>query len=342
MAQAVGWAEAAMIRTISRRGLCAAAAVLAAPPTIRAQGSLERVSLQTNWRAQAEHGGFYQAAAAGVYREAGLEVEIRMGGPQINNAQLLMAGRTDFSLSNALSGLQYARDNTPFLTVAAIFQKDPVVLISHAGVIDTIEQMRGRPVLISGGGRLSFWPFLRARFGFSDEQIRPYTFNLGPFLQDRNTIQQGFITSEPFAMRAAGAAPRIHLLAEHGYDNYQTTIETSRRMVDTRPDTVRRFVDASILGWRSYLHGDPAPANALIMRDNPEQTAERLAYARDVMKQWGLVESGDAETLGIGAMTAERWARLHAVMAEAGTFPREMDVARAYTLAFVNRRIGMG
>jgi NitT/TauT family transport system substrate-binding protein len=331
-----------MIPMMSRRGLLAAGAVLAAPPAIRAQGAVERVSLQTNWRAQAEHGGFYQAAASGLYREAGLEVEIRMGGPQINNAQLLMAGRTDFSLSNALSGLQYARDNTPFLTVAAIFQKDPVVLISHAGVIDTMEQMRGRPVLISGGGRLSFWPFLRARFGFTDEQIRPYTFNLGPFLQDRNTIQQGFITSEPFAMRAAGAVPRIHLLAEHGYDNYQTTIETSRRMVETRPETVRRFVEASILGWRAYLHGDPAPANALIMRDNPEQTAERLAYARDVMKERGLVESGDAEALGIGAMTAERWARLYAVMAEAGAYPRGIDVSRAYTMAFVNRRLGMG
>jgi NitT/TauT family transport system substrate-binding protein len=327
---------------IGRRGVLAAGAALAAPPAIRAQGSLERVSLQTNWRAQAEHGGFYQAAATGLYAAAGLEVEIRMGGPQINNAQLLMAGRTDFSLSNALAGLQYARDNTPFLTVAAIFQKDPVVLLSHAGVIDTIEQMRGRPILISTGGRLSFWPFLRARFGFTDEQIRPYTFNLGPFLQDRNTIQQGFITSEPFAMRAAGVTPRIHLLADHGYDNYQTTIETSRRMVETRPETVRRFVDATILGWRSYLHEDPAPGNALIIRDNPEQTPERLAYAREVMKERRLVEGGDAERLGIGAMTAERWARLHAVMAEAGAYPREMEVTRAYTLAFVNRRLGMG
>jgi NitT/TauT family transport system substrate-binding protein len=327
---------------IRRREVLAAGAALAAPSAIRAQGSRERVSLQTNWRAQAEHGGFYQAAATGLYAAAGLDVEIRMGGPQINNAQLLMAGRTDFSLSNALAGLQYARDTTPFLTVAAIFQKDPVVLLSHDGVIDTIEQMRGRPILISTGGRLSFWPFLRARFGFTDEQIRPYTFNLGPFLQDRNTIQQGFITGEPFAMRAAGATPRIHLLADHGYDNYQTTIETSRRMVETRPDTVRRFVDATILGWRSYLHEDPAPGNALIIRDNPDQTLERLAYARGVMKERGLVESGDAERLGIGAMTAERWARLHAVMAEAGAYPREMDVTRAYTLAFVNRRVGMG
>jgi NitT/TauT family transport system substrate-binding protein len=327
---------------VGRRHLILGAAALAAPRGIAAQGSLDRVSLQTNWRAQAEHGGFYQAAATGLYRQAGLDVEIRMGGPQINNAQLLIAGRCDFSLSNALSGLQFARDNLPFLTVAAIFQKDPVVLISHPGVVDQIAQMRGRPILISGGGRLSFWPFLRARFGFTDEQIRPYTFTIAPFLNDRNTIQQGFLTSEPFAMRQAGADPRVHLLAEHAYDNYQTTIETSRRMIETRGDLVRRFVDASILGWRSYLHGDPAPANALIQRDNPDQTPERLDYAREAMRERGLVESGDADAHGIGAMTAERWASLHRVMAEAGAYPAGMDVARAYTLEFVNRRVGMG
>lgn len=305
--------------------------------------SLDRVSFQTNWLAQAEQGGYYQAVAAGIYRRHGIECDLRMGGPQQNLAQLLLAGRVDMVMSNGFQALSYVRENLPFLTIAAIMQKDPQILMSHeeAG-ISGFEQMRGRPLLIGAGGRITYWPFLRARFGFTDDQIRPYTFNLQPFLADKGAIQQGFLTSEPFSAMQAGARPRVHLIADAGFPNYQTTIDISRRMVEQKADVVQRFVNATIEGWAQYMRGqDVEAANRRIMRDNPEMTAERIAYAVRVMNERGIVFSGDAETLGIGAMTDARWADFYTIMRDAGAAPPGLDIRRAYTLQFVNKRVGL-
>ena len=332
---------------IERRSLLAGAAgfVLAAVPGARVgvAQSLDRVSFSTNWRAQAEHGGYYQAVAAGIYRRHGLEVDLRMGGPQQNPAQLMLAGRVDMIMSNGFQAMNYVRENLPFLTIGAIMQKDPQILMTHEGNgINRFEDMRGRPILIGASGRVTFWPFLRSRFGFTDEQIRPYTFNVGPFLQDRNSIQQGFLSSEPFSAIQAGARPRVFLIADAGYNNYNTTIDVSQRMVTERRDVVQRFVNASLEGWTQYMTGQGIEAaNELIIRHNPEMTLERISYAIPKMNEYGLVRSGDALQLGIGAMTEARWQSFYETMRDAGIYPPGMSWQRAFSLDFVNKRVGL-
>jgi NitT/TauT family transport system substrate-binding protein len=301
------------------------------------------VSFQTNWRAQAEHGGYYQALTAGIYRRHGIDCELRMGGPQQNPTQLLLAGRVDMMMSNGFQALNYVRENLPFLTIAAIMQKDPQILMTHEGNgIESFEDMRGRPMLIGNDGRVTYWPFLRRRFGFTDEQIRPYTFNLAPFMADRMSIQQGFVSSEPFAAAQAGARPKVFLIADAGYENYQTTIDISRRMATEKRDLVQRFVNASIEGWAQYMTGQGIEAaNARIKADNPEMTDARIAYAIRVMNERGIVMSGEAQQLGIGAMTDARWQSFYETMRDAGLYPAGMDVRRAYSLDFVNKRVGL-
>jgi len=304
--------------------------------------ALDHVTLATNWKAEAEHGGFYQAIATGIYRRHGLDVTLRMGGPQVNNPQLLAAGLVDFNVgASSFAALNYVRAGVPVATVAALFQKDPQVLLAHPGQgNDTLPALKGKPILIAAAARATFWNFLRIRYGYTDDQIRPYTFNMAPFLADKKTIQEGYLTSEPYTLSRAGVKPVVHVLADHGFDSYSTTIECSRKLVETRPDLVQRFVDASIEGWYSYLYGDPRPANALIRRDNPEMTDGLIAYGIAAMKRYGVVDSGDALTLGIGAMTDARWRSFAASMIQAGVYPPTIDLQKAYTLRFVNKKVG--
>lgn len=330
-------------RFVFRRRALGALALVALPGVRARAQTLDRVSFQTNWRAQAEHGGYYQAVAAGLYRQAGLEVELRMGGPQQNPAQLLLGGRVDMIMSNGFQALNYVRENLPFLCIGAVMQKDPQVLMAHEGAgNDSFEAMRGKPILIGAEGRVTFWPFLRAKFGFTDTQIRPYTFNLAPFMADRNTIMQGFLSSEPFAAIQAGARPKVHLIADAGYENYQTTIDISAKMVAEKKDVVQRFVDATMLGWSQYMKGENvAAANALIKRDNPEMDDAKIAYAVKAMNDNGIVLSGEATRLGIGAMTHERWASFYQTLVQTGVHAAGLDLRRAYSLDFVNRRVGL-
>ncbi len=328
---------------ITRRSLLGGAAALAAAPRIARAQKAERIVFGTNWRAQAEHGGFYHAVATGLYRRQGLDVTIRQGGPQINSAQLLAAGRLDFNMGGSLFGaLNYVGSGVPIVTVAAIFQKDPQILMSHPGQgNDTLAVLKGKPIMISAGAQTTFWQFLKQRYGYTDDQIRPYTFQLAPFLADKKAIQQGYLTSEPFKAEQAGVKPVVMLLADGGYTSYTTTIETRVSVVRDRANLVQRFVDASIEGWYRYLDGDPGPADALIKRDNPDMTDDLLSYSRAAMKRHGIVVSGDALTLGIGAMTDARWKDFFDSMVKAGVYKPSLDFRRAYTLAFVNKKIGM-
>jgi len=303
----------------------------------------ETVNFGTDWKAEAEHGGFYQAIATGIYQRHGLEVNLRPGGPQVNHAQLLAAGVLDFNIaSNSFVPLNFARENIPMVAVAAIFQKDPSVLIAHPGQgIDSLAQLKGKPIMIGSDTRVTAWQFLKQKFGYTDDQIRPYTFSVAPFLADPKAVQQGYVTSEPFIIEKEGVKPVVMLLADAGYSSYGALIETSWKLARDKPDLVQRFIDASIEGWYSYLKGDPTPGNALIKRDNPEMTDALIAYGVDKMKQYGVVDSGDAKQNGIGAMSEARWRDFFETMARAGLYPPEMDFKQAFTLQFVNKRAGM-
>ena len=309
----------------------------------RAQ-TLDKVSFHTDWRAQAEHGGYYQAVAAGLYRKHGIECDLRQGGPSLNISQLLLAGRVDMIMSSSFEAFTYVREDAPFFTIAAIFQKDPQVMIGHPGSgLDSFDKLKGRTLLISNGSRVTYWPYLRKKYGLSDAQVRPYNFNMAPFLADKNAVQQGFLSSEPFSIaEALGKQPEVLLIADAGFSAYQTTIAVSRKMAASKKELVQRFVDASLEGWAQYLKGGPATdaANALIKQHNPEQTDARIAYAIKVLNERGIVLSGDALGGGIGAMSDARWKSFYDSMADVDVVPKGLDVTRAYTLDFVNKGIG--
>ena len=320
-------------------------APLLVPLARRAQAqTLDKLSFHTDWRAQAEHGGYYQAIAAGLYRKNGIECELRPGGPSLNIGQLLLAGRVDMTMSNSFEAFTYVREDAPFFTIAAIFQKDPQVLIAHPGSgFDSFDKMKGRPLLISNGSRSTFWPYLRKKYGLSDAQLRPYNFNMAPFLADPRAIQQGFVTSEAYSIgQALGKPPETLLIADAGFSAYQTTIAISRKLATEKKELIQRFIDATLEGWSQYLKGGPATdaANALIKKDNPEQTDDRIAYAVKELNAQGIVRSGDALTGGIGAMSDTRWKNFYDSMVDVDVVPKGLDVTKAYTLDFVNKGIG--
>lgn len=314
----------------------AAVALMAAAMPARAQ---DEVTFGTNWVAQAEHGGYYQAVATGIYEAFGLDVTIRPGGPQINHRQMLVSGNIDFLMgSNNSESYNFAVEGLPFLSVAAIFQKDPQVWIAHESQgWQTMEDLNNASsILISADARTSYWPFMVKLYGYPETLAGPYNFSAAPFLADEGIVMQGYLTSEPFAVAEAGGDPQVFLLADHGYSPYSTLITTSRQLVDENPDLVQRFVDASVLGWYSYLYGDATPGNDLIKSDNPDMSDAQIAYSIASMKEYGIVDSGDTETMGIGAMTDARWGDFFTQSVEVGQYEAGLDYQQAYSLQFVN------
>jgi NitT/TauT family transport system substrate-binding protein len=304
---------------------------------------LTKVTFVTDWKAQAEHGGFYQAVADGLYAQRGLDVKIIQGGPSVNVPQLLAGGAADFGMgSNSFIPLNMVRSGVPITAVMAIFQKDPQVLITHPRRdMNSIADMRGKPVLISAATMTAFWPWLRAKFGFSDKQIRKYTHNLAPFIRDPNAIQEGYLTSEPYTIeKQAGFKPKVFLLADFGYPGYANMVLVPQKRIDADRKTVQGFVDATRLGWQRYL-ANPAKGNALIKRDNPDMTDDILAQAIKQMRDRGMVEGGDAATLGIGAMTEARLKDFFDQMAANKVFDAKLDYRHAFNLSFVNKGHGV-
>jgi NitT/TauT family transport system substrate-binding protein len=335
----------AVARALSRRDrrvVLAITAGIAVALTIATARAQERIAFGLDWKAEAEYGGFYQALATGLYAKHGLVVTIEEGGPQINHMMLLMAGRLDFNLAGGRA-IEFAERNLPFLAVAAIFQKSLSVLIAHPDQGNgSFAALRGKPIMIGADARVSWWRYLAAKFGYEDSQIRPYTFNLGPFLANKNAIQEGYASSEPYLIRKqSGIEPIVLPLSDAGFQGYANIIETSAELVHERPDIVQRFVDASIEGWYSYLYGDPAPANRLIMKANPDMPADLIDFGRKTLITRGIVDSGDAKSLGIGAMTDERWQAFYKSMATVGVYPTGIDLKKAYTTQFVDKRVGM-
>jgi NitT/TauT family transport system substrate-binding protein len=306
--------------------------------------TLDKVSFGTNWVAEGEHGGFFQALADGTYQKYGLDVTIVPGGPNDNNRMLLIAGKLDFFMSaNTLQSFDAVANNVPVVAVAAIFQKDPQVFVTHPeSNIKKLEDLKPLTLFVSKEGITSYFQWLKSEYGFSEAKVRPYTFNSQPFLVNGQSAMQGYVTSEPFAIeKTAKFKPGVILLADYGFNAYSTLIETRREITDKKPDLVQRFVDASIIGWYHYLYGDNAPGNAMIKKLNPEMTDELLAYSVARMKEYGIVDSGDALRDGIGAMTDARVASFFDKMVRAGVVRRDIDFRKAYTLRFVNKGVGL-
>src|SRR5579872_3533468 len=317
---------------------------IAAVPRPAAAAPLDKVTFGTNWVAEGEHGGFYQALADGTYQKYGLDVTIVPGGPNVNNRILVAVGKLDFYLSaNTLQGFDAVEQNVPTVHVAALFQKDPQVFIAHPDPgIEKFADLKKLTLFVSKEGMATYYQWLKADYGFTDRQAKPYTFNPQPFLADKNSAMQGYVTSEPFAIeREAKFKPKIFLLADQGFSAYSTLIETRRELVDKKPDLVQRFVDASIVGWYNYLYGDNSAANALIKKLNPEMTDELLAYSVAKMKEYGIVDSGDALRDGIGAINDARMASFFDKMVRAHVVRSDIDYRKSYTLRFINKGVGL-
>ncbi len=302
--------------------------MLALPATAQ-----DKVTFMTSWYAQAEHGGFYQAVARGLYKKHGLDVTIKMGGPQVNNMQLLLAGQTDFIMSYDFAALSGIEKGFPVVTVGTSFQKDLQGMLTHDDVRN-LGELKGKTILVASSGRTTWWPWLKAKYNYTEEQTRPYTFNLQPFFADRGIAQQAYPSSEPFQAQTRGVKANFFLFADDGYPPYGTTIVSTHKMVADKPDVVARFVRASIEGWNSYL-ADPAPANELIRKDNPNMTQEQLDFALRRLKDLKVFDGGDAATMGAGIITEARWRNTYDYMVRAGLLKADTDWRRAFTTQFV-------
>ena len=326
-----------------QRALTAALLALVVAPTSARAETLDKVSFGTNWVAEGEHGGFFQAVADGTYKKYGLDVTIVPGGPNTNNRILLTAGKLDFFMSaNTLQSFDAVANNVPLVAVSAIFQKDPQVFLTHPEVkIAKLEDLKPLTLLVSKEGVASYFQWLKSEYGFNENKVKPYTFNPQPFIVNKQSAMQGYVTSEPYAVeKAAGFKPNVILLADHGFNAYSTLIETRRDMIDRKPDLVQRFVDASAIGWYTYLYGDNSAGNAMIRKMNPEMTDGVLGYSVAKMKEYGIVDSGETLRDGIGAMSDARVASFFDKMVRAGVVRRDIDYRQAYTLRFVNKGVG--
>jgi NitT/TauT family transport system substrate-binding protein len=318
-----------MQRTIAIALVGAGAFLSSLAPTLAA----DKVSFLTSWFAQAEHGGFYQAKATGLYEKAGLDVTIKMGGPQVNGTQLLLAGDTDMIMGYDIQVLKGREQNLPLVTVASSFQFDLQGLMTHDDIKDMAD-LKGKPILIAGSSRITFWPWLRAKYGFTDDQIRPYTFNLQPFFADKNVAQQAYPSSEPYQAQEQNEKVKFFLLADGGYPPYGSTIVTTEKMIAEKPDVIARFVKASLEGWRDYIK-NPAPGNALIKADNPKMTDGQIAFAIEKLKENKAIDGGDAATQGVGVITAERYKKIYDFLVAGELLDPKTDWHKAFDVRFV-------
>ncbi|WP_315724087.1 MULTISPECIES: ABC transporter substrate-binding protein [unclassified Bradyrhizobium] len=333
-----------MAQSLLSRTLMAASLVVAGLISGAQAQTLDKVSFGTNWVAEAEHGGFFQAVADGTYKRYGLDVTIVPGGPNENNRMLLISGKIEFFMAaNTLMAFDAVANNVPVVSIAAMFQKDPQVFLTHPeSRITKLEELKPLTLFVSKEGISSYYQWLKSEYGFSEKNVRPYTFNPQPFIATAQSAMQGYVTSEPFAVeRAAGFKPGVILLADNGFNTYSTLIETRRDLIESKPDLVQRFVDASIIGWYTYIYGDNSAGNALIKKMNPEMTDDLLAYSVAKMKEYGIVDSGDSMDKGIGAMTEERVTSFFDKMVRAGVVKPTLDYRKSYTLRFVNKGVGI-
>ena len=318
---------------------------IAVATAVTASGSiaLEKAAFGTNWLAQAEHGGFYQAVADGTYEACGLDVDIVPGGPQVNNRALMLADKIQFHMGgDMLQAFSAVKEGIPVVSVAAIFQKHPQVILAHPGKASSFEDLKNLTLLIGDNGFNSYYRWMMAEYGFTAEQRKPYTFNPAPFLADENIGMQGYLSSEPYAVKKEGGVDAdVFLIADAGYSTYATTIETMADTIANNPDMVTCFVEGSIKGWYNYLYGDPSAANELIKADNPEMTDDKIAYAIRRLLEVGIVDSGDALTMGIGAITEEKVGDFYNKMVSAGVIEDDIDFRTAFTPDFANKGVGM-
>lgn len=288
--------------------------------------------VQTYFFAEPSQGGIFQAAATGLYDKAGLNVEVRQGGPQINGMQLLAGGDIDVFMSSGVAVLNSVGRGVPVMAIAAPLQFDLQALVARPDV-PSIEALKGRHILVTAAGQAGYWLWLKQRYGFTDDQLGPYTGNFQPFIKDPTMALGGIATSEPYRIRQAGVDVKYFLLAKYGYPPYGGPLVAMQPFVANNRDTIARFVRATLEGWKSFL-ADPAPGLAMIQHMNPNADNGWMAYSLATMKDLNVVGGGDAAA-GIGIMTEERWRALAQFMIDVQLIKPDTDWHSGYTTEFV-------
>lgn len=306
-------------------------AVLALPAAAQ---NLVPLTFQLNWLPEGEHCGFFEAQAAGVYSAAGLDVTLLPGGPEVNASLLVAGGRADLGMGSSFAQMNLMTGGVDAVTVAAFFQKSPQTLVAHPGQgIDSLDDLLGRKIMVANFSRQEFWQFLKAEYGFSDDQLEPYAYSAAPFLADTTAVQQGYVTEDAFLLGSEMPAPPVSiLLADYGWTDYATTVFGMRDWIAANRETVAAFLEATATGYARCLDGRATAGKAAILAANPDQGPDLLEFKLQQMRDLALV-TGDG-TLPIGAMTADRWTAFADSMIAAGLVPAGFDITPGYDLTF--------
>ena len=320
---------------ISRRRLLGAGTALAGATLIapRPARAATKVRMLTNWFAEAEHGGFYQALATGLYEKAGLDVELRQGNAQLNGMQLLLGGEADIVMSYDITILSALEKGAPIKAFFTSFQFDLIGLMTRPDV-KSLDELKGRKIYFGANGYSSYWPWLKRRFGYTDDMAAPKGPNLETFFNDPGSAVAGYLTAEPFLAVQRNVPVKFFLFAEQGYPPYANTMVTTAAYLKDNADVVARFTRASIEGWRDYLR-DPTAGNLLIKTLNPRMPPEHIAYSLAKMREVKAVAGGDAATMGIGIMTEARWKKTAEFLVQANLLKADTDWKQAFTTYYI-------
>jgi NitT/TauT family transport system substrate-binding protein len=281
----------------------------AAPPS----SAPLRVRLQLNWVPEPEFGGIYAAIQDGLYREAGLDVEVIKGSAQVPSAQLVAQGACETAIVSGDEILTLRRKGGSLTGIFAIFQRNPTGFLLHdANPIRTLEELWRSDSTVALDPGLPFVKILDAKYGGERLKRVPATGALATFLATPSFVQQCFISAEPVEVRLRGVKARV-LGLEPVYNPYTAVIAAHGPWLAANRDAATRFVRATSEGWTRYQK-DPARYNPGIAAQNPAMSLEAMNVAAEIQR--GLVDASP-----IGHMTAARWDELAQQLQSLGVIP---------------------
>lgn len=295
-----------------------------------------KITVQLDWVAEPEHGGFYQAQAKGYFREEGLDVTLIPGGPGAHVMPSVATGKADIGQADSTNTLLQQAEGLPVVQFAAVFQDDPSGILVHAdSSVRRFEDLQGKTLIARP--EWAFLKFLQKKYNLTFT-ITPQNFSVAAFLGNKEALQQGYFIAEPYhIVQAGGKQPRFLSTWDAGFRAYAVLV-TNRKFARENPERLRAFLRAYIRGWRDYLEGDPAPAHAEMKKANPTNTDAFMTFSRKMILDEKLVTGRDADggIDKIGRLSAERFTTQIRQMEELGILPKgKVTPASAMTTEYL-------
>ncbi|MCM3785653.1 ABC transporter substrate-binding protein [Neobacillus mesonae] len=290
-----------------------------------------KITQVTNWFAQPEHGGQYTALAKGYYEEAGIDMTIEPGGPQVSSIQIVASGKAQFGMGQADEVLT-ARDNgIPVVAIAAIFQKSPQAMLFHADAdIQDFADLDGRNVYIAPGS--GYWDFIKKKYNLAEVKDQTYTGQFVNFIEDKDAVTQSYVTSEPYTLKQQGIETRYLLTYDAGFQPYSNVLYTTEEFLEENPEAVKSFLEASIKGW-NYYKDNYEEMNEVLKERNPDLTLEGMKYGAE--QEIPLIFTEETEANGLLSMTEERWTSLQEDMYSLGLLKAKEDISNVFTTEYL-------